>query len=71
MLLLDVCSAVLEVYGRVMGHSIIVDELFIKLRKKLKDELSVQKDLHKLSGTLGLLLNNALGGEQGDDGELR
>ena len=70
-LLLDVCSALLSMYASVLGTSIVVDELFLKLRKKLREELGVQKDLVKLSGTLELMLSNALGGEQGDAGEIQ
>uniref|UniRef100_A0A7S3LNC8 U3 small nucleolar RNA-associated protein 15 C-terminal domain-containing protein n=1 Tax=Aplanochytrium stocchinoi TaxID=215587 RepID=A0A7S3LNC8_9STRA len=57
-LLVDVCTTVLEIYADHIGGSVLIDELFTKLQKKLKHELKVMKELTQLNGTIEMLLYN-------------
>ncbi|KAJ3416503.1 snoRNA-binding rRNA-processing protein [Chytridiales sp. JEL 0842] len=50
--LIQTSNAVLDMYGPVIGQSIIIDELFIKLRRKIQSELDVQE---RFMETIGLL----------------
>lgn len=72
-LLIDVVNIILDMYTCVVGRSIVVDELFMKLRKKVTDEVSLQKDAKQLLGMIELVLSStdiANGyDENGDDGE--
>jgi len=61
-LLVDVCTKVLDIYANHIGGSVLIDELFTKLQKKLQQELHTLKELTKLNGTIEMLLyNNAIG----------
>ena len=54
--LIDTCNRVLELYATVLGSSVVIDELFIKLRQKLQGELKVQKSLLEMVGVLDTVL---------------
>ncbi|KAI9340888.1 WD40-repeat-containing domain protein [Obelidium mucronatum] len=50
--LVHVAEVIMDMYAPVIGQSVLIDELFIKLRFHIERELSLQEDLIK---TLGLL----------------
>jgi len=56
-LLIDVGSAILDLYGPVMGQSPAIDECFLKLHRKLVAEVEFQQRLLELMGSLDLLLS--------------
>ena len=58
-ILINVCTIVLNLYTYAIGHSTLVDELFLKLQKHLKTEVNIQKDLFHLLGKIDLMLNTA------------
>jgi U3 small nucleolar RNA-associated protein 15 len=45
----------LDIYTPILGQSISIDELFMKLKTKLKQEVIFQKDILQLQGTLDML----------------
>ncbi|KAI8615645.1 WD40-repeat-containing domain protein [Chytriomyces sp. MP71] len=51
-LLIHVAEVILDMYTPVIGQSVLIDELFLKLRTRVQVELSVQEQLTK---TMGLL----------------
>ncbi|KNC78347.1 hypothetical protein SARC_09220 [Sphaeroforma arctica JP610] len=55
-LLIEVTNMVLDVYARVLGKSQAIDELVLKLRNKVHQELEFQKRLMELSGAFELIL---------------
>ena len=55
-LLSDVCDTVLNIYSPIIGKSMAIDDLFLKLHQHLKQELTLQKKLTKLSGKLDLCM---------------
>lgn len=59
-LLLDICSIVLDVYASALGQSIRIDELIIKLQRKIKQEIEFQKKMFEVLGTLDIVLAGAL-----------
>lgn len=58
-LLVDVANVTVDLYAPVLGQSMVIDELFVKLRNKLKDELTFQKSLLSVAGMLELLFAGA------------
>ncbi|TFK55918.1 WD40 repeat-like protein [Heliocybe sulcata] len=55
----DVASLVIEMYGAVLGQSPLIDSLFLRLRKKVAQELLFQKELLKTKGALDMVLASA------------
>jgi U3 small nucleolar RNA-associated protein 15 len=55
--LTQVCGVVLDLYGNQLGQSATLDELFVKLRNQLDEEVRTQKNLLQLSGTVDMLLH--------------
>ncbi|CAM9092441.1 unnamed protein product [Chrysoparadoxa australica] len=55
-LLLEVTSVVLTQYGGVLGESVVVDELFAKLQKRVKGELKAQRKMLQLVGALDAIV---------------
>ncbi|KAJ3231256.1 snoRNA-binding rRNA-processing protein [Chytriomyces hyalinus] len=51
-LLVHVAEVILDMYAPVIGQSVLIDELFLKLRTKVQVELSMQQELTR---TMGLL----------------
>lgn len=56
-LLVDVCSIVFEMYKSVLGQSEAIDELFTRLGRQVKLEVSFQKQLLTLLGTMDTIMN--------------
>lgn len=57
--LIRVADLVLDLYGSALGRSLVVDELFVRLRRRLAEEAAFQKQLLQLSGTLDMLMSAA------------
>ncbi|EPQ59415.1 WD40 repeat-like protein, partial [Gloeophyllum trabeum ATCC 11539] len=55
----DVAGLVIEMYGAVLGQSPLIDSLFLRLRKKVAQELQFQKELLKTKGALDMVLGSA------------
>ncbi|KZT19260.1 WD40 repeat-like protein [Neolentinus lepideus HHB14362 ss-1] len=55
----DVASLVIEMYSAVLGQSPLIDSLFLRLRKKVAQELQFQKELLKTKGALDMILASA------------
>jgi U3 small nucleolar RNA-associated protein 15 len=51
-LLIGVSDLILDIYGDVAGQSDTIDELFLKLKRRIMDEVRVQKLLCRLSGQI-------------------
>ena len=61
-LLTDVCRIVFETYKSVLGQSEAIDELFTRISRQVKAELSVQKELLQLLGAMECISNGAVAG---------
>lgn len=46
-------------YTSVLGRSPLIDTLFLRLRRKLDQELKFQRELHLLGGALDMILASA------------
>jgi len=55
----DVSGVVIELYASVLGQSPLIDTLFLRLRKKVVEELRFQQELVKAKGALEMLLASA------------
>ncbi|KAG9101838.1 hypothetical protein FS749_002732 [Ceratobasidium sp. UAMH 11750] len=55
----DVSSIVIDMYTCVLGRSPLTDSLFVRLRRKLDQELKFQRELHLLGGALDMILASA------------
>lgn len=55
-LLIDVANIVLDMYSSVLGQSIAVDELIVRLKQQIDEETQLQKHLLHLMGSLNLIL---------------
>jgi hypothetical protein len=54
-------SSLADLYSAIMGQSPLIDDLFIKLQRKINDELRVQRDvLVGLKGMVEMVLSNAI-----------
>ena len=51
-LLLKVCHLVCDLYFPILGQSSILDELFVKLYHKLKEEMNLHQNMLQLIGTM-------------------
>ena len=58
-LLLDVSQCLFDSYGGVLGQSVVIDELFTKLRNRLVAEIQFQKELMTLLGSLDVIITNS------------
>jgi U3 small nucleolar RNA-associated protein 15 len=67
-ILITVCNVVFDLYAGVVGKSILVDELFVKMRERLREEIDVQKQFFELMGSLDSLMaaqtRGVVGGNQ-------
>ena len=54
--LLDVCHRLLQLYASVVGQSVVIDGLLLRLRQTLRQELKVQKRLFAMVGVLDTIL---------------
>lgn len=45
-----------EMYAAVLGQSPLIDALFVRLRKKVEEELRFQKELLQVKGALDMIL---------------
>jgi hypothetical protein len=52
-------SIQLDMYGNVIGHSVLIDRLFTQLRKKLIDELRFLKEVTQVKGALDMVLTSS------------
>ena len=57
-LLLEVALQLLDLYSSVLGQSMIIDELFLKLCFKVDQEIAFQKQLMEVLGALEMLLGS-------------
>jgi len=55
-LAMSVATVVIEMYTPVLGQSPIIDALFVRLRKKVEEELRFQKKLLQVKGALDMIL---------------
>ncbi|KAG8684725.1 hypothetical protein FRC09_015182, partial [Ceratobasidium sp. 395] len=55
----DVSGIVIDMYTSVLGRSPLIDNLFVRLRRKLDQELKFQRELHLLGGALDMILVSA------------
>ncbi|QRV72659.1 U3 small nucleolar RNA-associated protein 15 [Ceratobasidium sp. AG-Ba] len=55
----DVSTIVIDMYTSVLGRSPLIDALFVRLKRKLDQELKFQRELHLLGGALDMILASA------------
>ncbi|KAB5595328.1 U3 small nucleolar RNA-associated protein [Ceratobasidium theobromae] len=55
----DISGIVIDMYTSVLGRSPLIDTLFLRLRRKLEQELKFQRELHLLGGALDMVLASA------------
>lgn len=55
-LLIDVANVLLDMYSGVLGQSIVVDELIMRLKMQIDEETELQKHMLHLLGSLNLIL---------------
>jgi U3 small nucleolar RNA-associated protein 15 len=60
-LLMDITNLVLDRYTTVLGQSVVLDELFVKLKQKVEAELSFHQQSSELTGALEMILASAAG----------
>jgi len=46
-----------DLYGNIVGQSVVLDELFFKLSTRIKTELAFQKQIYQLLGCLDMLIS--------------
>jgi U3 small nucleolar RNA-associated protein 15 len=49
-------NRLLDLYSRVLGQSVAVDDMLRKFSKKIHEEITIQKQMFELIGTLDLLM---------------
>ncbi|KAF9921035.1 snoRNA-binding rRNA-processing protein [Linnemannia zychae] len=54
-LLIDVTTMMVDMYAAVLGQSPLIDELFMRLRTKVKQEIAFQKQLLSVVGSMEML----------------
>ncbi|KAI9199294.1 WD40-repeat-containing domain protein [Polychytrium aggregatum] len=59
-LLIDISNLILDMYGSVIGQSIIIDELLSSMKQKMRDELNVQEKITEVLGFLDTLFSSSL-----------
>lgn len=55
----DVTSMVVDTYGLVFGQSPLIDQLLISLRRKIRQELRMQREIQKVRGALDMVFATA------------
>jgi U3 small nucleolar RNA-associated protein 15 len=60
-LLTDITNLVLDRYSTVLGQSVVLDELFMRLKQKVETELSFHQQSAELTGALEMILASAAG----------
>ncbi|CAE7171725.1 unnamed protein product [Rhizoctonia solani] len=55
----DVAGIVIDMYTSILGRSPLIDTLFVRLRRKLEQELKFQRELCLLGGALDMILASA------------
>ncbi|KAH7105509.1 WD40-repeat-containing domain protein [Auriculariales sp. MPI-PUGE-AT-0066] len=55
----DVTAMVIDTYGLVVGQSPLIDQLLIQLRRKIRQELRMQRELQKVRGALDMVFATA------------
>lgn len=45
-----------DIYDNIVGQSTVLDELFYKLSKRIKTEITFQKQIYQLLGCLDMLI---------------
>jgi U3 small nucleolar RNA-associated protein 15 len=50
---------VLDIYSSVIGHSDMIDEIFMKLHKQVVAEVSFQRQIMRIMGTLDGIISVA------------
>ncbi|KAK7060601.1 U3 small nucleolar RNA-associated protein 15 [Paramarasmius palmivorus] len=55
----DVAKVVIEMYTPILGQSPVIDNLFVRLRKKVAAEIRFQKELIRTKGALDMILASA------------
>ncbi|CAE6465408.1 unnamed protein product [Rhizoctonia solani] len=55
----DVAGIVIDMYTSILGRSPLIDTLFVRLRRKLEQELKFQRELRLLGGALDMILASA------------
>lgn len=60
-LLMDITNLLLDRYTSVLGQSVVLDELFVKLKNKVEAELAFQQHSAELTGALEMILASAAG----------
>jgi U3 small nucleolar RNA-associated protein 15 len=56
-MLISVTNTVCDLYAPVLGQSAVIDDLFMRLQAKLKEESGVEKELLKLMGCLDCVMS--------------
>jgi len=52
----DVAIVLIDMYASAIGQSPLIDGLFVRLRKKVKQEMLLQRELISLRGALDMIL---------------
>jgi len=60
-LLTDITNLVLDRYSSVLGQSVVLDELFVKLKQKVEAELTFHHQSSELTGALEMILASSAG----------
>lgn len=60
-LLTDITNLLLDRYASVLGQSVVLDELFVKLKSKVEGELTFHQQSSELTGALEMILASAAG----------
>eukprot|EP00743_Colponemidia_sp_Colp-15_P003436 GILK01003710.1.p1 GENE.GILK01003710.1~~GILK01003710.1.p1 ORF type:complete len:535 (+),score=87.61 GILK01003710.1:42-1607(+) len=58
-LLIDVSNVLFDLYAPVMGQSMVVDEMFVRLQSRIAGEVRLQKQMYGLLGVLDMLMSAA------------
>jgi len=58
-LLVDVTNIVLDLYTSSLGQSIVIDELFVKLKEQTQNEAILQQQLQQLLGSISALVSSS------------
>lgn len=54
--LIDIANIVIDIYAPILGQSIVIDELFSRLNKKLTNEIALQTEYTKFQGELETII---------------
>ena len=59
-LIILVADRLIDLYGGVLGHSDAIDELFLKLQRQVRMEVSFQRNIMQVMGSLDNIINSCL-----------